>query len=363
MKRYFLIFLAFCAVQGAVFGQTDTPTPTRTKTNTRTRTPTATITPTPTRTFTAAPVSVFRTGVVPGTGPGHIERLDTSAIKAKTSDGIDVKSYDGISMMNIRSDAVSVQGNLDVNGESGITTPQIRTDATRILEFRDEVGHLLLDYGSTDGWDFANYTPRMQLASTTTGPTTLKVPSIGSISVKTNDQNYTYLTFNDSGQSIDLGISPTIGLDMATTGDKITYNSTTHILSLHNGTDPIQQTDLDDGVLWARNVKTCASFAIMDGTAVTDSDIGKAVGLSDNNEISFGTNGGAFLGVLVDTDSGNAIVCVSGIVEVPYHPALPPTLGGMVVVSGNGLVKTSASGRGLVLAVNSGTEIATILIP
>ena len=109
-----------------------------------------------------------------------------------------------------------------------------------------------------------------------------------------------------------------------------------------------------------------------------DIDIGKAVSLTGNYEISLGTNGGVLLGKLIDlslTDADNgkrvATVQVGGICTLT-SAATTPAVGNRVVVNGAGAVKQApvlagydpAGGnvaRGTVVNVNGTTDVTLIL--
>jgi len=91
-------------------------------------------------------------------------------------------------------------------------------------------------------------------------------------------------------------------------------------------------------------------------------DEGDAVALSGNNEIDHGGADDPFLGQLISVQEDIAVVQVKGVVRVPYDTGNAPTVGGAVVVDGSGKVKTSASGRGLVLAVDSTNEKVDVLL-
>ncbi|GMV65065.1 MAG: hypothetical protein KJ050_14605 [Candidatus Omnitrophica bacterium] len=107
------------------------------------------------------------------------------------------------------------------------------------------------------------------------------------------------------------------------------------------------------------------SFQI-DGTSpnydLTDANVGQAVGLSGNNEVDLGSNGGAFLGRLVSVQTDIAVVQLRGVMRIPYNAASAPALGGTVVLDGAGKVKSSASGRGIVIALDSTAETADVLL-
>jgi predicted RecA/RadA family phage recombinase len=109
-----------------------------------------------------------------------------------------------------------------------------------------------------------------------------------------------------------------------------------------------------------------------------DEDLGKAVAISDDYEVSFGTSGGVLLGRLVgltltDADQGKrvATVQVGGIATLPATTTVPG-LGDRVVVDGDGSVKKAPAlagndpaggnvARGTVIAVHGTTEVTLIL--
>jgi len=109
-----------------------------------------------------------------------------------------------------------------------------------------------------------------------------------------------------------------------------------------------------------------------------DEDIGKAVAISDDYEVNFGSDGEVLSGKLVDmtltdADDGKrvATVQVGGIATLPATPTLPG-LGDRVVVDGNGSVKQAPAlagddpaggnvARGTVIAVHGATEVTLIL--
>jgi hypothetical protein len=95
---------------------------------------------------------------------------------------------------------------------------------------------------------------------------------------------------------------------------------------------------------------------------LTTSDEGSAVALSGNNEIDRGSDGGPLLGQLVSVQDDIAVVQVKGVVRVPYDTGNAPSVGGGVVVDGAGKVKTSAAGRGLVIALDAANETADVLL-
>jgi len=121
---------------------------------------------------------------------------------------------------------------------------------------------------------------------------------------------------------------------------------------------------------------TFATFSIHQTTGVDDlkdSDIGKAVKLTGNNQVGPATDASVLLGKLVDltlTDSDNgkrvATVQIGGVMTVPIITTYP-TIGDRVVGGANGTVKQApvltgydpAGGniaRGTVISVNGTTE-------
>jgi len=126
---------------------------------------------------------------------------------------------------------------------------------------------------------------------------------------------------------------------------------------------------------------TFATFSIHQTTGVDDlkdSDIGKAVKLTGNNQVGPATDGSVLLGKLVDltlADSDNgkrvATVQIGGVMTIPITTTYP-TMGDRVVGGANGTVKQApvltgydpAGGniaRGTVISVNGTTECTVIL--
>ncbi len=124
-----------------------------------------------------------------------------------------------------------------------------------------------------------------------------------------------------------------------------------------------------------------ATFKIHQTTGVDDlkdADIGKAVSLTGNYEISLGTNGGVLLGKLIDlslsdADTGKRVATVQvGGISTLTSAATTPAVGNRVVVNGAGAVKQApvlagydpAGGnvaRGTVINVNGSTDVTLIL--
>lgn len=97
---------------------------------------------------------------------------------------------------------------------------------------------------------------------------------------------------------------------------------------------------------------------------LTPDDVGKAVALSSNNEVDFGSDAGLLLGRLEHVQEGLATVQVAGVVRLPYV-ATAPTVGDEVVVNGSGSVKqvgTGEPGRGIVLAVDGSASTCDVLL-
>jgi len=126
---------------------------------------------------------------------------------------------------------------------------------------------------------------------------------------------------------------------------------------------------------------TFATFSIKQTSGVDDlkdSDMGKAVRLTGNNQVGPATDGSVFLGKLVDltlTDSDNgkrvATVQIGGIMTVPITTTYP-TVGDRVVGGANGTVKQSPAltgydpaggnlARGTVIVVNGTSECTVIM--
>lgn len=95
---------------------------------------------------------------------------------------------------------------------------------------------------------------------------------------------------------------------------------------------------------------------------------GRAVAVTGDGEVGYGSSGDAILGVVetVEKESTNSNTLVVGVLwnrsfeDVPYNSA--PTAGDRVDVDGNGGVAKGDSGRGIVLAVDSASSTCTILM-
>ena len=98
---------------------------------------------------------------------------------------------------------------------------------------------------------------------------------------------------------------------------------------------------------------------------LTRNDIGKAVGLSSNNEIDFGSSGGVVLGRLEYIDSGIATVQICGVVRVPCED-FPGVVGCAVCPDGRGGVYRCTLGgfnaRGIVLALDEDSKTCDVLL-
>jgi predicted RecA/RadA family phage recombinase len=124
-----------------------------------------------------------------------------------------------------------------------------------------------------------------------------------------------------------------------------------------------------------------ATFSIKQTAGVDDlkdSDIGKAVEITGNNQVGPTTDGSVFLGKLVDltltdADAGKrvATVQISGVMTVPITTT-NPQVGDRVVGGAGGTVKQAPAltgsdpaggnvARGTVIAVNGTTECTLIL--
>jgi hypothetical protein len=126
---------------------------------------------------------------------------------------------------------------------------------------------------------------------------------------------------------------------------------------------------------------TFATFSIHQTSGVDDlkdSDIGKAVKLTGNNQVGPATDGSVFLGKLIDltlTDADNgkrvATVQIGGVMTVPITTTYP-TIGDRVVCGANGTVKQAPAltgydpaggniARGTVISVNGTAECTLIM--
>ncbi|MFC1555122.1 hypothetical protein ACFL7D_10835, partial [candidate division KSB1 bacterium] len=101
--------------------------------------------------------------------------------------------------------------------------------------------------------------------------------------------------------------------------------------------------------------------------SLTESDIGKPVALTANNEISEGADDEVFFGKLmgVSKDGYTGLVQVKGVcTDLPYS-GTTPVLGWPVQMSGAGTVDkgiTSGSTRGFTLDVNTTASTCDILL-
>lgn len=126
---------------------------------------------------------------------------------------------------------------------------------------------------------------------------------------------------------------------------------------------------------------TFATFSIKQTAGVDDlkdSDVGKAVKLTGNNQVGPAIDGSVFLGKLVDltlTDADNgkrvATAQIGGIMTIPITTTYP-TIGDRVVGGASGTVKQAPAltgydpaggniARGTVIAVNGTSECTVIL--
>lgn len=101
--------------------------------------------------------------------------------------------------------------------------------------------------------------------------------------------------------------------------------------------------------------------------ALTDSDIGKPVALTANNEISDGADGEIFLGKLIAISADGSIgtVQVRGVcADLPYS-GTTPVIGWGVQMSGAGTVDkgvTDGISRGFTLAVDTAAQTCDALL-
>ena len=101
--------------------------------------------------------------------------------------------------------------------------------------------------------------------------------------------------------------------------------------------------------------------------ALKDSDIGKPVALTANNEISNGADGEAFLGKLIAISADGTVgtVQVQGVcADLPYA-GTTPVIGWGVQMSGAGTIDkgvTDGIARGFTLAVNTTAQTCDALL-
>lgn len=101
--------------------------------------------------------------------------------------------------------------------------------------------------------------------------------------------------------------------------------------------------------------------------ALSDSNIGKPVALSANNEISDGADGDVFLGKLIAVSADGSIgtVQVSGVcANLPYS-GTAPVPGWPIQMSGSGTIDkgvTDGIFRGFTLSVNTTAQTCDVLL-
>ena len=101
--------------------------------------------------------------------------------------------------------------------------------------------------------------------------------------------------------------------------------------------------------------------------SLSESDIGKPVALTGNNEVSEGADGEVFIGKLIaiSEDGSVATIQVRGIcADLPYS-GTAPVIGWPVQMSGDGTVDkgiTEGIRRGITLAVDTTNETCDILL-
>jgi len=101
--------------------------------------------------------------------------------------------------------------------------------------------------------------------------------------------------------------------------------------------------------------------------SLSESDIGKPVALTGNNEVSEGADGEVFIGKLIaiSDDGSIATIQVRGIcADLPYS-GTAPVIGWPVQMSGDGTVDkgiTEGIRRGITLAVDTTNETCDVLL-
>ena len=104
-----------------------------------------------------------------------------------------------------------------------------------------------------------------------------------------------------------------------------------------------------------------------DEYSLDETDIGSPVALTDNNEISDGADGEAFLGKLIGvTDDGSVgLVQVKGVCPGLAYSGTAPVIGWPVQMSGAGTVDkgiTEGVRRGFTLSVDTTAETCDVLL-
>lgn len=90
---------------------------------------------------------------------------------------------------------------------------------------------------------------------------------------------------------------------------------------------------------------------------------GKAVTITGNGEVGFGTDGGMLLGRVDKYErDGYVGVQVGGFMELPGVSGSLPTAGAALVVNGSGAVKASAGAPDRAYAVNVDSTARTVMV-
>lgn len=119
-----------------------------------------------------------------------------------------------------------------------------------------------------------------------------------------------------------------------------------------------------------------ASFTIHETTGTADltlDDRGAAVALSDDNEISHGSDGDRLLGRLENVNGSVATVQIGGVARLTLNGSNDPSVGDAVVVDGAGKIKQAPAltgddpaggnvARGICLAVDTTNDWADVLL-
>jgi len=100
---------------------------------------------------------------------------------------------------------------------------------------------------------------------------------------------------------------------------------------------------------------------------LTESDIGKPVAVSGNNEVSIGADGDTFCGKLISvSEEGDvASVQVKGVVTGISYTGEAPTVGTKLEMGGDKVVKTGVTAskmRGMIISVDTNNTTVDVLL-
>ena len=127
----------------------------------------------------------------------------------------------------------------------------------------------------------------------------------------------------------------------------------------------------DDTTTWSSEKIDNESNILTFSTELTSANIGDAVGLSDDNTVSLGVDGGKLIGKLLSVSDSVATVRIRG--KISFNYSVTPFVGNSVVLDGEGNVKRAPAlesydpaggndSRGIVLSRNTSNLTCEILL-